>query len=704
MNGRLARLCVTRLIVLPLAIALCAAPAPGDEVKPSQLDVPYEPTHSEVVDLMLRLAEVTQDDYVVDLGCGDGRIVVAAARRFGARGLGIDLDGQRIRESVDNASYAGVSDLVQFRMANIMNVPIHEADVVTMYLLDEVNLMIRPKLFRELRAGTRVVSHAFHMDDWEADRTTRHSRARNGIVYLWIIPASVGGTWEWMTSTPQGNVRTVLNVSQEFQVLTALADFPELSVTSPVQAAISGKKLTLTTDADLQGQKVRLRYEGIVEGDEIHGTQEQLDGPSPGEHAWTARRESAELPGTWELLVPTSPVLNGIVHIGRSGNTLLAQYTCNDNTPGDAFYIWGRSIRIDTTRGNNKVIFRGALDSQAGSGTLYRQGWTQEPQWFARKVSDDVPASLTAAPPEESATAAPSAPTAQARGETGTVQRRDEPNAPVQPAAPAIPYPRRRWMPGMGAPQRGDEYINPADGSVLIWIPGGEFSMGDDRGQADEKPAHKTTVRGFWLGKFEVTNEQYHKFLRASGATRPYHADDPNYNDPNQPVVGVTWLEAVRYCQWAGLRLPTEAEWEYAACAGTQAEYPTQTGVISRALANARGAAGPDQWEYTSPVGRFPPNALGLYDMAGNAWEWTSSAFSPYPYVATDGREGQQIGALRVLRGGAWSFPPQYCRTKHRHRFASHLRCEYPGIRVALTAPPATSRARNARTVANRTR
>jgi formylglycine-generating enzyme required for sulfatase activity/precorrin-6B methylase 2 len=689
MNGQLAQSGTRRIMVVLLSTALLVPLLSGDEIQPSQLDVPYEPTHTEVVDLMLQVARVTSSDYVVDLGCGDGRIVIAAAKKFGARGLGIDLDGQRIRESIDNASYAGVSHLVQFKMANIMNVPIHEADVVTMYLLNEVNLMVRPKLFRELRPGTRVVSHAFHMGDWEAEHTAHHPRARGGVVYLWIIPAHVGGTWESATHTAQGEIPTALQITQEFQVLSGLAEFSELGTTMPVQASINGKNLTVTVDAEIKNEKVRIRYTGVVEGDEIHGTQEQLGGSSPGRHPWTARREPADLAGTWELHVPGGTGLDGTIYVARTGEVTAATYVCNDKTSSDAFYLWGRSIRIDAVRGNDQVVFRGVLDSQAGSGTVYRQGWTQEPQWFAKKVSEQVPASFTTPKPEEPLPAPPPPQSVEARRQDDTTPKTPEPNLPAR----THPQAGRRWTPAMGAPQPGDEYVNPADGSVLVWIPGGQFVMGDDHGQADERPAHTVSVRGFWLGKFELTNRQYNRFLQARRESRPYHADDPNYGDPNQPVVGVTWLEASRYCAWARLRLPTEAEWEYAARAGAALEYPTSTGAISHSQANIRDVSGPDRWEYTAPVGQFPPNAFGLYDMAGNAWEWTSSAFSPYPYKQGDGREGQELHKLRVLRGGAWSFPPQYCRTTHRHRFAGHLRCDYPGIRVAMTSPPAPSRA-----------
>jgi iron(II)-dependent oxidoreductase len=218
--------------------------------------------------------------------------------------------------------------------------------------------------------------------------------------------------------------------------------------------------------------------------------------------------------------------------------------------------------------------------------------------------------------------------------------------------------------------------------------------MGTDNGAEDEKPRHQVAVSGFWLGKFEVTNRQYAKYLEGDPeARRPMYWDDSRFNAPDQPVVGVTWKEAREYCTWAGLRLPTEAEWEYAAAAGRQLAYPTATGEISSDLANTLGTGGRDRWEFTSPVGSFPPNPFGLYDMAGNAWEWTSSAFADYPYASSDGREEDKAGSLRVLRGGSWHSTPDYCRSAARHRFASHLRYDYAGFRVAGSGD-GTSRAK----------
>lgn len=148
-------------------------------------DVIFVPTPNEVVDKMLEMAQVTAKDTVYDLGCGDGRIVITAAQKYRARGVGIDIDPDRIREATANAKKAGVTDRVKFILGDLFEADISPATVVTLYLLTELNLKLRPKLVKELKPGTRVVSHAFAMGDWQPERTAEVSGTT---VYLWRIP------------------------------------------------------------------------------------------------------------------------------------------------------------------------------------------------------------------------------------------------------------------------------------------------------------------------------------------------------------------------------------------------------------------------------------------------------------------------------------------------------------------------------------
>jgi 2-polyprenyl-3-methyl-5-hydroxy-6-metoxy-1,4-benzoquinol methylase len=149
-------------------------------------DVIYVPTPPEVVDKMLRMAAVKEGDVLYDLGSGDGRIVITAAKQHKVRGVGIDIDPQRIREAEENARAAGVTDLVRFSNEDLFQANISEATVVTLYLLESLNEKLRPKLLRDLKPGTRIVSHAFRMGDWEPERSDNV----NGVmIYYWTVPA-----------------------------------------------------------------------------------------------------------------------------------------------------------------------------------------------------------------------------------------------------------------------------------------------------------------------------------------------------------------------------------------------------------------------------------------------------------------------------------------------------------------------------------
>lgn len=162
------------------------------------LDVPYVPTDEKVVHAMLDFGGVNSKDILYDLGCGDGRIVVAAALEKNARGIGIDMDPMRIAEAMEYAGNTGVEHLVDFYEGDLLEADFSEATVVTLYLLDIVNVQLRPRLLDELRPGTRIVSHAFNMGDWKHDK--RHNYGSVNI-YMWIVPAKVAGIWEWKATT-----------------------------------------------------------------------------------------------------------------------------------------------------------------------------------------------------------------------------------------------------------------------------------------------------------------------------------------------------------------------------------------------------------------------------------------------------------------------------------------------------------------------
>ncbi len=180
----------TQMLAFGLVAVLAASPAAlahAQSAAPAlrRPDVIYVPTPDEVVEAMLQVAKVTKNDVIYDLGCGDGRIPVTAAKKFGARGVGIDIDPQRIKEANENVQKNGVGDKVKILQADLFEVDLSEATVVTLYLLPSLNQKLMPKLMKELKPGTRIVSHAFDMGDWKPEQELDVNGRK---VYYWTIP------------------------------------------------------------------------------------------------------------------------------------------------------------------------------------------------------------------------------------------------------------------------------------------------------------------------------------------------------------------------------------------------------------------------------------------------------------------------------------------------------------------------------------
>ncbi len=179
-------------LVLAAALVVCLLPgaAGAQQAKLREPDVIYVPTPQEVVDAMLKLAGVHSGDVVYDLGCGDGRMVVTAAKRYGVRGVGIDINPVRVQEALENVKQNGVGNLVTIKNEDLFEANISEASVVTLYLLTSLNIKLRPKLWKELKPGTRIVSHSFDMGDWKPEKT---EQVDGRTIYLWRVPANAGG-------------------------------------------------------------------------------------------------------------------------------------------------------------------------------------------------------------------------------------------------------------------------------------------------------------------------------------------------------------------------------------------------------------------------------------------------------------------------------------------------------------------------------
>ena len=230
------------------------------ELNAQQLDVPYVPTPESVVEKMLDMAQVGPGDYVIDLGSGDGRIVIGAAKR-GAYGHGIDLDPRRIKEARENAIKAGVEDKVIFMEGNIFKTDFSRASVVTMYLLNSVNIQLRPHLLKNLKPGSRLVSHDFDMGSWNADQFFREETSD---IYFWVIPAQIQGQWAWKIDGKSFS----MTANQEFQEINLqMKDGNNLLPVA--NNLLKGDRISFSAENPSSGEKYI--YSGRIEGKQITG-------------------------------------------------------------------------------------------------------------------------------------------------------------------------------------------------------------------------------------------------------------------------------------------------------------------------------------------------------------------------------------------------------------------------------------------------
>lgn len=247
------------------APAAAFVPSVGQEGK----DVIWVPTPPELVERMLKLAQVTSRDYVVDLGAGDGRIAIAAAKSFGARALGIEYNPEMVVLSNANARQAGVAAKAKIIQGDIFEKDFSDATVVTMYLLTSLNMRLRPKLL-EMKPGTRLVAHQFAMGDWMPDET---SYAEGRPAHLWIVPAKAGGTWKVRIPAGANTREFTLQIEQAFQKFTGSANFGKLNTTLR-DTRLQGDAIRFTL-TDMDG-KLR-EFSGRIRGDTISGEIRPLD-------------------------------------------------------------------------------------------------------------------------------------------------------------------------------------------------------------------------------------------------------------------------------------------------------------------------------------------------------------------------------------------------------------------------------------------
>jgi SAM-dependent methyltransferase len=275
----LARRAVAALALAAFAAAACAQAQKKDDFTPqvgqAGKDVIWVPTPEDLVERMLRMAQTTPSDFVIDLGSGDGRIAIAAAKKFGARSMGIEYNPDMVELSTRNAAKEGVGGKARFAKADIFESDFSQATVITMYLLPGLNLKLRSKLL-DMKPGTRIVSHQFNMDDWQPDEVTNIEGRR---AYFWLVPAKVAGNWRLVSG---GEVLDI-TLEQKYQMLEGTVKLGTINA-GLRDAKLHGDRIDF---AFVDQGGVRRDFSGRVSGNALEGTMKLETGP---ESRWTGSK------------------------------------------------------------------------------------------------------------------------------------------------------------------------------------------------------------------------------------------------------------------------------------------------------------------------------------------------------------------------------------------------------------------------------
>ncbi len=272
-------------------------------------DTPYVQTPMNVVERMLQMAKVTSRDYVIDLGSGDGRMVITAAKKYGARGFGVDLDRRLVEQANRTAAKAGLADRAAFYERDLYETDLSAASVMTIYLLPEVNLMVRPKLLATLKPGTRIVTHDYDMGEWQPDEQIVMDapdkpvgRDKKSKIFYWVIPANAAGKWRWELPLAGKPAIFEMAVAQNFQIISGSASVDGRTLTLS-KARLSGENVAFALADASDG--ARYEFSGRIVGNNISGSVAVRGATAQRQLEWDAARTELGTPAHALLKRPT---------------------------------------------------------------------------------------------------------------------------------------------------------------------------------------------------------------------------------------------------------------------------------------------------------------------------------------------------------------------------------------------------------------